>query len=805
MARKGGFRPSVALVGSECRVAVRRLKSAPGFALLFVLVMSGAMGVLVGVQAIVDTVFRPRLGIARPREVVNIYAAPLNAGNAAWRWQLSRDDYDDLAQDREAFAGVLAWRRVVLPFDGTVGSRAFGEAVSGNYFEVLGVPALVGRMFGAVDDQPGADPSIVISHATWVRTFASSPDVVGREVLLGSVAFRVIGVAPEDFRGLDIPAVQSATAWITLDAAERLAADRAPRSAPSVFVRARLQNGMTVHRATAALEVIATRLDRDRPRTDGSGRDGRRAFVAMAADDLLLHESMHAAARQSVRGVQLALGLVLIVAGVNVGALQMSRLAARTKDAATRRALGATQSQLLLTLSADSFILVAGSVVLAVAAAVIMCSGVSTTLTVAGDVLLPIYPRVELGSLLVLLPVSMVAVLLTGGLPAARVVLAVGRNATAGSGHVTSSWRRWRWLIATQVAVAVVFVALAAMFGRQAMAVLTVSPGFDAQRVVLAGVPGSVTDDQLLETAEVMAGAEASALINGLPVAGGLPLAHVELPDAAGKASPRLLVGTAGVVRALGLQVIAGNSACNNCALVTPRLAAALFDGGAAVGHRVLVTAPSGTTATMPVGAVVREIGDEAAPLAAGTLIAVNAVADTQLPWLVVRLPISDPEALVEHFARLLPAVRLSTPTTGEQILKNATALPKFAATLTLSLAVLATLLCVAGLGGVLGHRVVVRTRELGIRLVLGAKRRTLIGQVISEGMTPVVVGLCVGGFSAVFVVLLVSSMSPQVRELSAWTYGAIAAVFVGTGLLACAGPARHVASVEPSVALRHD
>jgi predicted permease len=814
----------------------RRVAATPLFSLLFIVVLAVAIAATAAVEAVVGSVMHRPLGVLDPAALVNIYGHPLTDGASSAEWQLSPDDYAALLAQQSTFEGLTAWRRQAMSFADSADPRsAIGEAVDVNYFEVLGVRPLMGRAFHAGESPESLATTIVLSHDTWIRRFSGATDILGRSILVGSARRRVIGIMPADFRGSDAPALITAAGWIPMtSSSEEADASGVERQVPSLWVKGRLRSGVTEGQAAVDVAGIGRRLDASglghaiRHRSD---RPLPRSFSVVLASDVLLHESMHALATQCLSVVEWALGLIMLIACTNLAALQLGRLASRRGEIAVRLALGGSRRDVFALLSSDLLPLIAFAALMGVALAAGACALMSRTFDLGGGMVLAVTPVVERRAWSCVGMFSAVAVFITGAAPAWQMLRSRALTLNdGGATQVASRWRVRRALIGIQVGTAVVLLAFSALFGAQAMATVRADYGVDylglvAARIGIEQPPGFKRDDaatgsappvlmsDVLSATAGVVGADRAALVSGLPLGFGLRVGTVTpagSADGSTAVHPAVMYATGPVGDALGLRLVAGkltpSTGRGSDALITVRLAQRLFGDTPAPGRRIALAVGSDPLPEeIDIAGVVADIsGGPAAARGSGFVIVRSPVPRDEQRILVARGADAGDGAWLALTARSVGGrVAVLETKSGRSLLEAETALPSGGAQLTVVLAFVAIALSIAGLVGVMSHAVASRTREIGLRMALGANRAGVVRQVLWDGMKPVVAGLSVGGLLAAGAVTIVSAATTRMAPVSWTVYAGIGFIMLGAGFVACVGPAMRASAIQPSSALR--
>ena len=833
-------------LGREVSHAWRRLGATPLFTLFAVLTLAAGIGVTTAVYSVVRAVLSPPSGVRDPGTLVYLFHYPCCSGpihSLAW------PDFQDFRDRQTVFGRVAAFsalRQTVVAAGGS--ETAFGEIVSGEYFNVLGVNAALGRTLQPQDDEPGAPLVVVLSHGVWQRLFGGRPDVVGETVRMGGRVFEVVGVAPASFRGLFNSGLIPSSVWVPLRTATEFrvfgtAEELQSRERHWLRVVGRLDDGRTVDEAATEATLIAGQLDAESPiGQDITDRRFRsvyaisRPWAVRSMVDLRMNITVDETVGWLAAIVMASIGLVLMVACTNLANLLLARGSLRRQEMAVRLALGASRWRLVRETVVESGLLAVAGGLVGLALARVLLILIGSGVSAGPGVTLAVQPRLDAVVLLVSLAATLIALFVAGMAPALQSARADVRSALAAeSGQAAlPRWRGRRLLIAGQVAVSVVLLATASLFLTQIVAEGRIDTGLDLDRIVVAEVDFAEQGIDETRTRQVIAGVigqlsnrgdvEAAAVSSGLPIGlttpGGILRAPGQDPVFVGfvAATPEIF-GTLGVSIARGRPLDARDVAGAEPVMVIDEAAARKAFGTIEVVGRQIEVERRRWVGQAPQPPHVRTIVGVASASDPGTGRE-NAVMylplDQQFePRLVfsARAADGDPTPLV---AVLRSAIRAAGPDlgitrigTGEDTVLPPNLFPRIAAGLSGVLGAFALVVALAGLYGVLSHLVARRTREIGLRMALGASRPQILTLVVREGLSPVVLGVVAGGGLGW---LARAGVQPNLLRLAAmrelpaagvWGLAAVPVLLLAVGLLACYLPARRAAHVDPNVALR--
>jgi predicted permease len=844
-------------ISCDVQYAFRRLRASPGFTLFAVVSLALGIGASTAIYSFLRAVTGPPPGVRDIETVVNIYHYP--SGGFPMR-TLSWPDFQELARRQTTLDHLTAWdhfRQAVTAHGAS--STVDGEVVSGSYFALLGVGAMLGRTLQPSDDHPAAPAVAVISHGLWQRMFGGAPDVVGQALKMGGEPFEIVGVAPRLFHGVFNNGLIASAVWIPLARAPLLPQlgadfDLRAHSRRWLMVKGRLREGRSIEEVAAEIAGIAGQLDAALPiGTDISDPRFRtpysigREWTVQSAGDVLLNENANAQRYASaiVAAVMAAVLLVLFVACTNLANLVLARNAAREADRAIRQSLGASRWRLVREHLVEHLLLSLAGGAMGLALARVLLTMLGDGLSVDARTTLTVAPRLDIAVLLMALGATLLTLIVAGVLPSLRLFRQDPRAAVArlGSGGALPRWRGRRVLVASQVAVSLVLLAVALVFVREMRAAARIDTGFDVDRLVVAEVDfgeqridGTRVSQIVTSVLSAMVhrpDVAAAAVSSGLPIEFTTPGSRVRDPavpiesgplpsgDGAGIASAELLAATPDILETLGVAVLRGRP----------------FDDRDAAGAEPVIVVSEKTARTVfgqtdVVGRTVelrrsRWVGEEPQPPHLRTIIGVASDTDTGRPGLRNRgsiyVPLAqqpedrltfsvrasgDPAELVGALRTMLlaadPELSLARLGTGRDVLAPPNALTGAAAGVAGVLGGFALVLALAGLYGVLSHLVERRTREIGVRLALGATPGLIQRAVVRDGLIPVVIGLLVGTAASL---IARGSLGPMLERLipigDPVALVVIPALLLLAGALACYLPARRAAAVDPIAALR--
>jgi predicted permease len=718
-----------------------------------------------------------------------------------WRQVRSFDDLAAYAQGERTWRGADApelWR---------------GAWVTGNLLSMLGVRAALGRVIREDDAKPGAPAVVVLSHALWQSRFGGRADVVGGAVHLGDADVTVIGVLPAGF------AFPSSDTEIWLPLGGDVAS--APRDRNFLSVIGRLAPGVSVAAAQRELSAAAARIDGEAP----DGNRGYGVFVERRQDFTVRN------ARSALLAFQLTVMLVLALACGCVANLMLSRAAGRRREMAVRAALGASRGRLARHALAEATLVSLGGGLLGVA----LAQGIARLVVRFGSGQLPRLEEITLDARV--LGVSLLVTLGCGILCGLAPALQVGRDSLAAwtrvsAGVVGASGRHrvQNALVVAQFALTVVLLIGAGLLAASFVRLTAVEPGFDPSGVVAGQV--SIPSAQMRDgvTARDRLFGELARRVRALPGVSSVGLTFSLPFSSAGFSSQMLPDATPGDVEqapsiqgsvvagdyfaAMGMTLLQGRdftaddrSDAQRVILVSRALADRFWPGQDPIGRRVREgNGPEDVATVIGMVSDVHQQSLATPPVPMFYLPLAQAGPWASALYLVARS--SDaPEALVPLIRRELAAVAPGLPlahvAVADALIRRTVAAPRFRALAFSLLGAFAVLLAVAGVYGVVSLGVAERTREIGVRLALGADRSRVTAMVVRRGVILAAIGVLLGLLGATAATRVLDSLLFGVPPRDLWTFAGAAMALVAIAAMASFIPARRAARVDPLVALR--
>jgi predicted permease len=811
----------------DIRYALRTLARNPGFAAVAILTLALGIGANTAIFTVFDGIILhslpyPEAGrLVAVEEVVPKFAhfgATLPAN--AWHfreWRRQSSSFDQLA--------LVSGLTFTLTSAGEP-ERISGARVSASLFPMLGIQAALGRTFREEEDQPGRDRVVVISDRLWSRRFQRNAAVVGSKIVLDGMPYQVLGVLPAAAR---IPSDEQLYSMARASAAEDIwkpfAISDDDLSIMGEFnygCLGRLKAGVSRERATADLNAIQQAVS-----------DSMAEKTELRAAISGLQEQITGGSRAGLTLLLGAAGAVLLIVVVNLANLLLARAAGRRKELAIRAAIGAGMGRLVRQMLTESLLLAAAGGLLGALAARWALDAI--ILKAPLDIPGLSYVRMDYRALAFLVLVSMASGVLFGVLPAWRTARADPQAAliSAGRGTTDRGGGRLRsLLIATEVALSAVCLVAGGLLLHSFVRLIHVDTGFQADHAVALGLglpevryPGLEARGRfvhaLLERVESLPGVVAAGINNRGPLSGvgsnlgiaveGVDLPGLDLPEGDYRCVSPDFFRAIGIPL-MGGRVMAESDRGRRVGLVSARTAQRLWPGQNPIGRRFQLGGgdnfkvdPDNWVSVIGVVGDVRITLNRAPNLTVYLPYWQRDRADFALIVRTAMDPSAIAPALRSAIHGLDPELVVPRPAALADIVDASVRQRRFQMALVLGFALSALLLAAVGVYGVVSQAVAQRTKELGIRLALGAPRAHLWMVIARHGLTPVAAGLLLGMGSALAATRPIGGLLFGVAATDAATYGAVAGVLLTAGVLACWIPARRASRIDPLEALRQE
>ncbi len=805
----------------DLRYAVRQLRKSPGFTAVAAATLALGIGANTAIVSLVSGTLLAPLPYQEPDRLVRV--AHRTAEQGVVDASFSREDFADLVDLVAGARGLAAsgswW---YTPRQSGISLAGGGEPqrleaayVSAGFFPTLGVAAARGRTLVPGENVAGADRAVVLSDHLWRRRFGAEPALVGRTVNLDGEPFEVVGVMPPSFT---FPA-EAVDVWIPVSL---IGEDDIPhlRGLRWMSAVARLAPGVTPAAAAAEAEGVFRRLAATYPATNEGWE--RSAVIP-------LHEAVMGDVRRPLLVLLAGVALVLVVACANLANLLLARGAARTREVAVRAAIGASRRRLVRQLLTESLVLAA----LGGAAGLVLAVWGIDALAAFGAAEVPRLAEVRPDGLTVLVTLALTGAtgLLTGLLPALQTSAAglagtlqeEGRGTAGGRGRA----RLRSVLVVAETALATLLLVGAGLLLHSFWKLVTVDPGFRSDGVLALSitVPEFDSDakratyrDNLLARIAEIPGVAAVGGAKTLPLAGGGEPYEFSLPDGrGGRSAVELKSGayivTPGYFPALGIPLLAGRDFDRRddedhlALVVNQSLARRLWPGKDAVGQKLWL----GEEWAFEVVGVVGDVRNDglAAPAESALYVPAAVFQRSSVKLFVRADPGLAPQALAAPVRQAIWEIDPRQPIAGmaplRQLVAGTVARPRLFAVLLGTFSAAAVALAGLGLYGVIAFGVRRRTREIGVRMALGAGRGAVTRLVVSEGAALAGAGVALGLVAAFALARLLRGLLFGIAETDPSTYAAAALLVAAVALLASWLPARRAARLDPYSALRAD
>ena len=803
----------------DIRYALRGLGRTPGFTAIVLLTVAVGTGANAAVFSFIDALLlRPAAGVVDPARLVAVFTSDYSAGPYGGS---SYPDYRSMKDDAETFASLAAYEtHPAILNAGGAAERVQALDVTGDFFSVLGLRPALGRLLTDGDTPASAPRTAVVSDALWRRTFAADPAIVGKTLMLGADTFAIVGVAPPRFDALDLG--DTVDVWTPMYAP---AARPSARGDRGLSIVGRLATGVSLDEAQGRLTGLARRLADAYPETNRGTLTQKDAPRPMF---VLRHTRLGPAFRDQlamISGVLLAATtLVLLIACANVASLLVARSTARRREISVRLAIGASRGRIARQLITESLVISAAGGALGLLVAlwsIRLLPGFFPP-----DIARLIDPRMDTPELIFMLLVSIGAGVLFGLVPALHArrwsgALSV-RAETDADG--TSGLRVRNTLVISQIAVSCVLLVSTGLLVKSLTNLVNADLGFDTRAAVVASVEipsarvsseeGAQYYRDLVAMLETQPGVEAASLASTLPLAQsgrrGFRIAgYTPKPGEGTELNVNVVDGR--YFDVMGIPVLAGrrfdarDGASSQRVVVVNELMARRYFGGAAVGRHIV----DSNKVDLEIVGVVRSGAYQAPQDPIVPFVYYPLAQEHRHAMQVVARTAGDPASLVEPLRRAMirvrPDVAIYRVITLESHLSEAIVTDRLSAALVTTCGLLATLLAAIGVYGVLAYAVVRRSREIGVRIALGATPSQIVGMVMREGLVLMLLGTAVGLAAAAGGARLLAGLLFGVGPTDATTFVAAPLILGAAAIAAALVPLRRALRVDPMIILRQE
>jgi predicted permease len=819
----------------DIRFALRILIKSPGFSAIAILSLALGIGANTTIFTVVNAILLNPLPVKQISRVVQVDTVDtktrVTAANVT-KLGMSYPNCQDYARNSKVFSGLscIAGPLPLTWSGGTEPKQIFGQMVSANYFDVLGLRPAAGRLFMPDEDTKlGGNNVVVLSYSLWVNKFGSDPNVVNKTLTLNATSYSIVGVAPRGFKGA-FTFGNAEQVWLPVSMYPQVLAgffkdNFNDRRFLATAVIGRLKDGVSLGEAEASLKTLASSLEREFPK-DNASRSVALTPLAEAAVGVNNRNQF-----VLIGGFMMAIvGLVLLIACANLANLLLAQSAGRQKEIGLRAALGASQVRMARQLLTESMVLaiLSGVVGLAIAyAGRAVLWSFRPPFILDGDVDLSFDSHV----LFFTLGVALLTAVTIGLAPAVKVAkpnLIEALNVGGRGGTV--GWTRSplrSLLVVTEIALALVALIGAGLFVRSMQSAQRIDPGFESKKLfVFAFDLGALHYDEgrgqqyfrvAIDRAKAVPGVESATIASNFPLGGGL--GRTVFPEGQDEASgyrgtlTQLNDVDTNFFRTLRIPLVGGrdftdadSKNTHPVAIISEAMANQFWPGQNAVGKRFHFFGEPQLREVVGVvrNTVVNAIGEDPQPLAYLPLTQDFAPAAT----MQVRTS-GSPESVIaavrSQVQSLDTNLALTNLNTIEELIDQGLWAPRVGAGLLAVFGALALLLAIVGVYGVLSYSVSQQTREIGIRMAMGARTASVLSLVVKQGMRLALVGLALGLVIAFAGMRLLSSLLFGVSAHDPATFAGVSLILATAAILGCYVPARRAAKINPISALRSE
>jgi putative ABC transport system permease protein len=822
----------------DLRYGLRTLLRQPGFTLVAVCSLAIGIGLNTTIFSVVNAVLLKKMPVSEPERLVELYSSP---SDEMPYLTTSYPDYVDLRDGADVFEGLAAhaMARGILYHDGK-SELLMGEVVTANYFDVLGVTPRLGRSFLPQEDEvEGANPVALLSDSLWRSHFGSDPSVIGKTIRVSSIEYTVVGVVPETFTGT-IPGLKPEF-WTPTAMVEKLRFSGIQADTPSpsgntrrerrgtrwLFVEGRLAPGRTVEEAQAQVATLFTRLQKDNPVTNEKVKG-----TVLPVSGVRFHPLVDGVLNQAGAVLLIAVGLVLLIACANVANMLLARAQNRSREIAVRLSVGASRVQLMRQLMTEALVLAGLGALVGIG----LAAAAARALTLFQPPFpIPLEFAYDLDGTVVgyAIAISLATAVVFGLAPAYRatkpdlVPALKGSSAGSQSGTKRGSYLS-KTLVVGQLAVSLVLLVAGTLLTRGLFQAQRTELGFDPDRLSALSFDLGMNNytleqakafqRELRERLEALPGIETVAMTSRMPLAPDINMESIRIP---GQHRPEddgtpidATYVDARYFRAIGVPIVEGRAFDENdregspkVVIVNQAFAKRYWPNESALGKRIFTEnfdGPSYEIVGVSRDHKIRSIGEEPRPYLQFAL----AQSPTVLTNLLVRTSVSTDAALPmleKEVHAMNPEIVFTERTTAREVV-DVTLMPTRAgASLLAAFGGLALLLAAVGLYGVIAYSVSRRTREVGLRMAMGAKGSDVVKMILGSGLRLAGLGVAIGSLASAGVARVLESYLYGVSAVDPIAYLVAAFVLLAVAVVANLVPALRASRVSPMTALRYE
>jgi putative ABC transport system permease protein len=801
----------------DVRYSIRTLAKRPGFTIIAVITLALGTGANTAIFTVVDAALIRSLPYQNPDALVHFWEVTQKQDFG--QREASYPDYLDLREQNHVFEDVAGYNASSMTLTGRDASERVRSArVTSSFFPLLGVRPVLGRTFLAGEDQPGAEPIVIISHGLWQRRFGGDPEIIGQAISLNGGAYTVVGVLPPQFK---FAKVGDAEAWAPLNPSP---AQMSGRNFYWLNVIARLKPGVTLKQAQADMDIFAENFQQQHP--------------GVGVRLVNLQEEIVGRVKPVMLALLGAVGFVLLIACANVANLLLARSAGRRKEIAVRVALGASRFRLIRQLLTESLMLALAGGLLGLLWAL---WGVELLVAAIPESQLNFMPylqglSINAGVLAFTAAITLMTGLAFGIAPALQATKQELHESLKeggrGSGDSARAGLR-NALVIAEVALALVLLVGAGLMMRSLIRLLQEDPGFDTSNLLTfqltlpdakySEMPQMLAfHDQLIARISALPGVRGAATTSLRPLSGGgntgsFMIERQPAPDPGNKPEGNVRTISTNYFQVMGIPLINGrpfteadNATAPNVLVINQTLANRFFPDQDPVGQRITFGFDSARRPWRIVGVA----GDEkvtSLDVRATPVLYFHYLQDAEAYMGVLVRTASDPASVIASVRKEISAIDQDVPMysmmTMEQLISNSqsTFVRRYPTFLIGVLAALALALAAIGIYGVISYSVTQRTHEIGIRMALGARNRDILKLIIGQGLILMLAGLGVGLAVAFALTRFLTSILFGVSATDAVAFAGVSALLAVVALVASYIPARRATRVDPMIALRHE
>ena len=799
-------------IATDLRFACRVLAARPAHTFAMIATLALAIGASAAIFSVVEAVLLRPLPYPDAARIVTIWATHNDDMRTLAEWA----DVEQWRAQGKAFETIGAMRDQSVNLTGTgAPERISGEFLVADVFTVLGAHAMLGRLFTNDESTPGHGREVVVlAHATWTTRFGADPGILGKAITLDGRPHTIVGVLPPDFQS----PFGSFDVWLPITSIPW--PEIFERGHPNVWGVARLAPGHTLREAQAELDVISTRLAAEYPVTN----------KGVQAAAISLRDQVAGDVRPALLTILAAVLVVLLIACANIANLQLSRAVSREREMSLRSALGASRLRIMRQLLTENLMICGIAGVLGISIAEFATRMLAATV----DDIVPIFGSIDVDAAVVAFAFALMAItaVVCGVSPAWHLSRASARNALGQRAPGSTGGATRRALVVAELALSLVLLVGAGLLARTIERLSREQPGFAPSNVLTFQfrLPKSRYDEpaqrtaffeQALDKVRGVAGISSAALITATPFTGNWGLAAYQTdrsesePSTGGPTAQTNGISD-GYFRTMQIPLLAGRDfdtrdriGSERVAIVNAEFARREYPDGAALGRRVRLAGDGADGEWLTIAGIVGTAKQLALTDAPTPQVYVPIRQSPDLFSNIVARTLGDPLASATAVRAAVWAVDPDQPVWSihsmDELLARSTARLRLTTMLGSAFAGAGLLLALIGIYGVMSFMVVQRTREVGIRIAVGARPTQVIAMILRYGMRLTVIAIVAGWIVALGATRLLASQLFGVGAIDPMTYVGVAVALAAVALLACWIPARRAAHVDPTEALRYE